>query len=86
MKIVYVGPFREISFQGIACKQGDPISFPDGVAKRALEQDCWVELGDTQPKAPATREDDPSTPTFREDTGEFVNTTTEATATTTEGA
>lgn len=75
MQIMYVGPMLEVEFQGIVCKQGEPVNFPDAIAKQALEQDVWVDPSadepDAQPPA-APAEDDPSTPTFNEHDQSFV--------------
>jgi hypothetical protein len=46
MQIVYAGPMRETSFQGIVCQRYEPVSFPNHIALLALEQDCWLDPSD----------------------------------------
>lgn len=41
MNIVYTGPYTEVDLDGIVCKNGELVAFPDSIAKSALEQDCW---------------------------------------------
>jgi hypothetical protein len=43
MLIVYTGPHAEVRLDGVVCKHGEAVEFPDLIARRALEQSCWTD-------------------------------------------
>ena len=42
MEIRYVGPYAEVELQGVRCKNGEEVTFPDAIAAQVLEQECWT--------------------------------------------
>ncbi len=42
MMIRYEGPYSEVELEGVRCKHGEEVAFPDELAMPALEQDCWT--------------------------------------------
>lgn len=42
MQLIYNGNARAVIFDGVVCNKGEAVTFPDAIAKQALEQDCWT--------------------------------------------
>jgi hypothetical protein len=60
MRIVYVGPFLEVDLNGVVCKYGEAVAFPDDIARSVVGQEHW------------TTADDSSAPKLDKETGEYV--------------